>query len=85
MQRHFEFSVPGDNRKIMIINPTPKHAYICDPECKKEKRLYNSDKLWNYVVYEAEAFLGALDRGSLGKSTSVGEETVDVSVPLRLM
>lgn len=85
MQKHFEYSAPGKNRKIMIINPTPKYAYICDPECKKEKRLYNSDKLWNFVVYEAEAFLGALDRGSLGKSTSVGEETVDVSVPLRLM
>ena len=85
MQKHFEYTAPGENRKIMIINPTPKYAYICDPECKKEKRLYNSDKLWNYVAYEGEAFLGALDRGSLGKSTSVREETVDVSVPLRLM
>ena len=82
MQRHFEYFAPGENRKIMIINPTPKYAYICDPECKKEKRLYNSDKLWNFVVYEAEAFLGALDRGSLGKYTSVAENT-DVILPTR--
>jgi hypothetical protein len=82
MQRHFEYFAPGNNRKLMIINPTPKYAYICDPECKKEKRLYNSDKLWNFVVYEAEAFLGALDRGSLGKYSSVAENT-DVTVPTR--
>lgn len=84
MQRHFEFSAPGENRKIMIINPTPKFAYICDPECKKEKRLYNSDKLWDFVVYEAEAFLGATDRGSLGKFSSVAENS-DVVVPGRPM
>lgn len=82
MQRHFDYSIPGESRKIMIINPTPKYAYICDPECKKEKRLYNSDKLWNFVVYEAEAFLGAIDRGSLGKFSSVAENT-DVIIPTR--
>lgn len=80
MQRHFEYSAPGENRKLMIINPTPKYAFICDPEFEKEKRLYNSDKLWNFVVYEAEAFLGATDRGSLGKYSSVAESK-DVSVP----
>lgn len=84
MQRHFEYSAPSENRKIMIINPTPKYAYICDPDCKKEKRLYNSDKLWNFVVYEAEAFLGALDRGSLGKYTSVAENT-EIIIPTRRM
>ena len=54
----------------------------CDPECKKEKRLYNSDKLWDFVVYEAEAFLGAADRGSLGKFSSVAENS-DIVVPGR--
>ena len=80
MQRHFEFSAPGENRKIMIINPTPKFAYICDPECKKEKRLYNSDKLWDFVTYEDEAFILALDRGSLGKYSSVVESN-DIKIP----
>ena len=73
---NINYEVLGEGKPIILG---------CFCKSKKEKRLYNSDKLWNYVVYEAEAFLGALDRGSLGKSTSVGEETVDVSVPLRLM
>ncbi len=79
-ERHFEYAAPGDGKKIMIINPTPKHAFICDLESGKEKRLYNADKLWDFVAYEAEAFLGALDRDCLGKYSSVAEKE-DVKVP----
>ena len=80
MQKHFAFSLDGEGIKIMIINPTPKHAYILDVDTEKEKRLFNADKLWNYVVYEADAFIGALDRDCLGKYSSVAENN-DVKVP----
>ena len=80
MQKHFEFTAEGSGVKILIINPTPKHAYICDIESDKEKRLYNADKLWDYVAYEAVAFIGALDRDCLGKYSSVAEKD-DVKIP----
>lgn len=80
MQKHFDFEANGSGIKILIINPTPKHAYICDIESDNEKRLFNADKLWNYVAYEAEAFIGALDRDCLGKYSSVAENK-DVKVP----
>ncbi len=71
MEKHFTFATEGSGVKILVINPTPKYAYICDTETDNEKRLYNADKLWNYVVYEAVAFIGALDRDCLGKYSSV--------------
>ena len=80
MQKHFEFFKKGSGVKILIINPTPKYAYICDTESDNEKRLFNADKLWDYVAYEAEAFIGALDRDCLGKCSSVSESK-DVHVP----
>lgn len=80
LEKHFTFTTDGSGVKILIINPTPKYAYICDVESDKEKRLFNADKLWNYVVYEAEAFVGALDRDCLGKYSSVAENN-DVKVP----
>lgn len=84
MQKHFEYSAPGDGRKIMIINPTPKFAYICDVESGKEKRVYNSELVWDFVAYEAEAFIASLDRGSLGKYTST-KDNDDVKIPRRFM
>ncbi len=82
MEKHFEYSAPGDGKKIMIIHPTPKYAYLCDPQFKKEKRVYNADCVWSFVAYEDEAFIGAVDRDCLGRSTSVPEST-EVQVPIR--
>ena len=79
-ERHFEYEVMGDGKKILIISPSPKHAYILDKEADKEKRLYNSDKLWDFVAYEDEAFISALDRGCLGKYSSVAENN-DIKMP----
>ena len=82
MEKHFEYSAPGNGKKIMIIHPTPKYAYLCDPQFKKEKRVYNADCVWSFVAYEDEAFIGAVDRDCLGRSTSVPEST-EVQVPIR--
>lgn len=65
LRRQFDYSLDGDGIKILIINPTPKHALICDE--KKERRLFNADKIWDYVIYEAEAFVNSADRQVLGR------------------
>ncbi len=81
MQKHFTYSAEGDGRKIMIINPTPKYAYLADPESDKEKRIYNADLVWKFVAYEAEAFIGALDRDCLGKYSSTSDGGSGTSIP----
>ncbi len=79
-ERYFEYDTSGEGKKILIICPSPKHAFICDGETGKEKRLYNSDKLWEFVAYEDEAFISALDRECLGKYSSVAENN-DIKMP----
>ncbi len=68
LESKFDYSLPGDNKKIIIISPTPKHAFVTDGD--KEKRLFTADKLWNFVLYEADGFVGALDRDCLGRYDS---------------
>ncbi|MBE6644884.1 MAG: hypothetical protein E7612_05840 [Ruminococcaceae bacterium] len=80
IQKHFVYSTPGNGKKIMIINPTPKYAYICDLGEEQEKRIYNAEKVWDYVAYEAEAFIGALDRGCLGNYSSAVDKN-DPKIP----
>ena len=61
----FDYSLDSQNKKLLIIAPTPKHAYICDGG--KEKRLFTADKLWDFVVYESDGFIGSLERDCLGR------------------
>ena len=61
----FDYSLSGDGIKLLILDPTPNRAMIC--EIEKEKILFNADKLWDFVVYEADAFIGAEERYCLGK------------------
>ena len=84
LQKHFTYSAEGDGRKIMIINPTPKYAYLVDTESDKEKRIYNADLVWSFVAYEAEAFIGALDRDVLGKYSSTADGGSGTSIPTRM-
>jgi hypothetical protein len=61
----FDYSIDGSGAKILILDPTPRRALVCDKT--KEKVLFNADRLWDYVVYEAEAFIKALERGNVGR------------------
>lgn len=70
LQQHFKLTQEGAYTKIIIINPTPKNAYICESGSSKEKRLLNADRLWDSTVYEADAFLRATDNEVLGKYAS---------------
>ena len=65
LETKFDYSFEGDGKKLLIISPTPKHAFIC--EDGKEKRLFTADKLWDCVVYEAEGFIGSIERDCLGR------------------
>ena len=68
LESKFDYSLDGDNKKILIISPTPKHAFVTEGE--KEKRLFTADKLWNFVLYESDGFVGAMDRDCLGRYDS---------------
>lgn len=68
LESKFDYSLDTENRKILIISPTPKHAFIC--EDGKEKRLFTADKLWDFVVYESDGFVGSLERDCLGRYDS---------------
>ena len=65
LETKFDYSLDSENKKILIIAPTPKHAFIC--EDGKEKRLFTADKLWDFVVYESDGFIGSLERDCLGR------------------
>jgi len=68
LESKFDYSLPTENKKILIISPTPKHAFVV--EDGKEKRLFTADKLWDFVIYESDGFCGALDRDCLGRYDS---------------
>ena len=65
LESKFDYSFDSEGKKLLIISPTPKHAFIY--EYGKEKRLFTADKLWDCVVYEAEGFIGAIERDCLGR------------------
>lgn len=68
LESKFDYSLNSDNKKILIISPTPKHAFITEGD--KEKRLFTADKLWDFVLYESDGFVGALERDCLGRYDS---------------
>ena len=68
LESKFDYSLEGSNKKILIISPTPKHAFVTEGD--KEKRLFTADKLWDFVLYESDGFVGALDRDCLGRYDS---------------
>ena len=65
LRRGFSYAFDGEGVKIIIVTPTPKDVLICDED--KERRLFNADKLWDFVIYDADAFIGSADRKCLGR------------------
>jgi hypothetical protein len=78
LMKEFEYSKDAVGRKIVVICPTPKEVLLCDGN--KEKRLFNAEKMWDSVVYEADAFLAAIDRECLGRHSTVVSAD-DVKIP----
>lgn len=68
IQTRFEYAFADIEKakRIVIIDPPVKDVLIQDGD--KERRLFNADSLWDMVIYEADAFIGAAERECLGKS-----------------
>ena len=64
LSRNFEYGFEGDGRRILILSPEPKHAFISSDG--GERRLRIGDVMWGATVFEAESFFGAVDRRCLG-------------------
>ena len=78
LEKQFEYGKETKGKKIVVICPTPKEVLLCDQN--KEKRLFNAEKMWDSIVYEADAFLAAIDRECLGRHSTVAYQD-DVKIP----
>ena len=65
LQTKFNYTVEGEGKKIIVISPTAKDTFVT--EDGKEKRLFNADRIWDSVIYEADAFIAAIERDCLGR------------------
>ena len=70
-RRHIDINHPisffpaGDGEQILIINPTVKFIFVTDGIEMRE--LEGAQRLWSFTVYRDFEFLGALERGHIGK------------------
>ena len=55
----------GDGKQIIIINPTVKFLFVTDGI--KVQEIEGPQNLWNFTLYRDYEFLGALERGHVGK------------------
>ena len=60
---HFKYDYPESAKKILILSPVPSQT-LC-VEQGKAKPIDNGEKLWDYTVYSATAFLNAFERETL--------------------
>ncbi len=63
IQNNIEFYHKGTGKKIIIVNPSPKHVFVT--ENKNIKRVQCGDTIWGITVYDAESFIGCMDRDCL--------------------
>lgn len=70
-RRHIDINHPisfypgGDGEQILIVNPSVKFIFVTDGVEMRE--LEGPEHLWNFAVYRDFEFLGALERGHIGK------------------
>ena len=60
-----KFAYETDGKKIVILNPVPKHIYISNKGRRYE--LDNGDTVGNYKLFTASGFLNALERDVLDR------------------
>ncbi len=71
LAKHFDCSIEGEGRRILILTPEPK--YVAVNSDGGEKRLFTGDKIWGCTVFESEAFFGAMDRRCLERTNGMFE------------
>ncbi len=55
----------GDGEQILIVNPSVKFILVTDGVEMRD--VEGAQRLWNFVLYQDFEFLGALERGHVGK------------------
>ena len=67
LARHFEYGFTSEGKRILILTPEPKRAFLSSDG--GERRLFTGDRAWSATVFEPDAFLGAVDRNCLDRSS----------------
>ena len=60
----FDFSIDGDEKKIIIFSPTPKQ-FFASVQGGSPRIADNGEKVGEYTIYAGSAFLNALDRNDI--------------------
>ncbi len=63
IRNNIEFYHTGSGKKIIIVNPVPKHVFVT--EDRKMKRVQCGDAIWGTSIHDAESFVGCMDRDCL--------------------
>ena len=70
-RRHIDINHPisffpaGEGEQILIINPSVKFVFVTDGVQMREIEM--AQRLWNFTLYRDFEFIGALERGHIGK------------------
>lgn len=63
--RKISFYPIPDTEEIVIVNPAPRKMFVTDGIYRKT--LTPGDKIWSYIVTDADSFIGGADRKCLNK------------------
>lgn len=66
IEKHFEYSFVGEGQRLIVLIKFPRNVFAA--EYGAVRRLYSGDRIWNYVIFRTDAFLGAQDRECLHRS-----------------
>ena len=67
--KHYNFSYHSEHQKIIVVNPVPRKLHTFHEA--KLVDLDNGDKVGEYKIYTATAFLRALELGYISRVTNV--------------
>ena len=67
--KHYIFDYPSEHQKIIVVNPVPRKLHTFHEA--KLVDLDNGDKVGEYKIYTATAFLRALELGYISRGTNV--------------
>lgn len=68
IEKHFTYSFDSEDTKLIVLIKFPRKMYVS--EHRAVKRLYSGDKIWDYILYNTQDFLGSADRKCLYRDNS---------------
>jgi len=63
MERHFDYSLAGENRKALVIIKFPKNVFVASDGASR--KMVAGDKMWDTVIFDEQTFLGSAERSCL--------------------